>query len=135
VYEKSALSSRFGHAFCIFTNWCGGTKETAGSGKESPTTTEKPKFNYAMGLYKPFNFKESGKLTGFDVEIGAEIARRMGMEPNPVNNLCHRYFNISKYIQKCFKTPDSIQEPSPNFLIQFKNRPRISQEPSPNFPM
>ncbi len=65
---------------------CGGSKETAG-GKESPTTTEKPEFSYAMsGLYKPFNYKESGKLTGFDVEMGAEIAKRMGMEPNPVTN-------------------------------------------------
>lgn len=64
---------------------CGGSKETAGSDKEAPV--EMQKFNYAMsGLYKPFNYKDDGKLTGFDVEIGDEIAKRMGMEPNPVTN-------------------------------------------------
>ena len=30
----------------------------------------------ASGLYKPFNFEENGELTGFDMEIGAEIAER-----------------------------------------------------------
>ncbi len=48
---------------------------------------EKGKLTYAMsGLYKPFNYKEGGKLTGFDVEIGEEIASRMGLEANPVTN-------------------------------------------------
>jgi polar amino acid transport system substrate-binding protein len=66
---------------------CGGSKEAATDTKEPPANAEKPKFNYAMsGLYKPFNYKESGQLTGFDVEIGAEIAKRMEMEPNPVTN-------------------------------------------------
>jgi len=48
---------------------------------------EKKKLTYAMsGLYRPFNYKENGKLTGFDVEIGQEIAGRMGVEANPVTN-------------------------------------------------
>lgn len=48
---------------------------------------EKGKLTYAAsGLYKPFNFEENGELTGFDMEIGAEIAERMGLEPNPVTN-------------------------------------------------
>lgn len=60
---------------------CGDKKEAASGSKE------KAKFTYAMsGLYKPFNYKEGDKLVGFDVEIGAEIAKRMGMVPNPVTN-------------------------------------------------
>ncbi|GBF11190.1 MAG: ABC transporter substrate-binding protein [Tepidibacillus sp.] len=45
-------------------------------------------FSFAMsGLYKPFNFKDKdGKLVGFDVEIGKEIAKRMGMKAEPVTN-------------------------------------------------
>ena len=47
----------------------------------------KGKLTYAAsGLYKPFNFEESGELTGFDFEIGEAIAEKMGLEPNPVTN-------------------------------------------------
>lgn len=60
---------------------CGGKQEATTNGGE------KEKFSYAMsGLYKPFNYKEGDKLVGFDVEIGEEIARRMGMEADPVTN-------------------------------------------------
>lgn len=40
----------------------------------------------ASGVYKPFNFEEKGKLTGFDIEIGEAIAEKMGLEANPVTN-------------------------------------------------
>lgn len=71
----------------LLTAGCGGNQEPAGESHEQDQAAEKAKFTYAMsGLYKPFNYKEGGKLVGFDVEIGAEIARRMGMEPNPVTN-------------------------------------------------
>lgn len=40
----------------------------------------------ASGLYKPFNFEEKGKLTGFDIEIGNAISEKMGLKPNPVTN-------------------------------------------------
>ncbi|MFZ5632316.1 MAG: ABC transporter substrate-binding protein [Bacillota bacterium] len=60
---------------------CGDKKEAANGNKE------KAKFTYAMsGMYKPFNYKEGDKLVGFDVEIGEEIAKRTGMDPNPVTN-------------------------------------------------
>ncbi|MBO8172711.1 MAG: transporter substrate-binding domain-containing protein [Bacillaceae bacterium] len=65
----------------VFTAGCGTSEEPSGSGGEKET------FSFAMsGLYKPFNFKEDGELVGFDVEIGTEIAKRMGMEPDPVTN-------------------------------------------------
>ncbi|QUG42620.1 transporter substrate-binding domain-containing protein [Psychrobacillus sp. INOP01] len=45
------------------------------------------KLTFAMsGLLKPLNYKDNGKLVGFDVEIGTEIAKRIGLEPNPVTN-------------------------------------------------
>ncbi|SFG37147.1 polar amino acid transport system substrate-binding protein [Desulfotomaculum arcticum] len=70
---------------------CGGQsnsgEENNGAENNAEAQKEKPKFTYAMsGLYKPFNYKDGGNLVGFDVEIGAAIAERMGMEPNPVTN-------------------------------------------------
>ncbi len=47
------------------------------------------------GLYKPFNYEEGGELTGFDVEIGAAIAEKMGLEPNPVTNSVGNHHSIS----------------------------------------
>ncbi|MGG0658676.1 transporter substrate-binding domain-containing protein [Rummeliibacillus pycnus] len=45
------------------------------------------KLTFAMsGLLKPLNYKEGEKLVGFDVEIGTEIAKRIGLEANPVTN-------------------------------------------------
>ncbi len=51
-------------------------------------TEENGIFSFAMsGLYKPFNFQDrDGNLVGFDVEIGSEIAKRMGMRAEPVTN-------------------------------------------------
>lgn len=57
--------------------------------KESGTTSAdgKQEFRYAMsGLYKPFNYKENGKLVGFDVEIGEALAKKMNMKAVPVTN-------------------------------------------------
>ncbi|EGK11627.1 ABC transporter substrate-binding protein [Kroppenstedtia eburnea] len=60
---------------------CGGE---ADSGK-GMKLKEEGKLTFAMsGLYKPYNFKQSGQLTGFDVEIGKAIAKEMGLKPNPV---------------------------------------------------
>ncbi|MBP0727096.1 ABC transporter substrate-binding protein [Bacillus sp. RG28] len=58
---------------------CGAEKTTGQASKKE--------FNYAMsGLYKPFNFKEDGKLAGFDVEIGKALSKKMGMKAVPVTN-------------------------------------------------
>lgn len=52
-----------------------------GSTKETNTSEKKEEFVYAMsGLFKPFNYKEDGKLTGFDVEIGEALAEKMDMK-------------------------------------------------------
>ncbi|WP_045573166.1 ABC transporter substrate-binding protein, partial [Desulfosporosinus sp. I2] len=44
------------------------------------------KLTYAMsGQYPPFNFfNEQNELTGFDVEIGQEIAKRINVNPAPI---------------------------------------------------
>ncbi|WP_144548598.1 transporter substrate-binding domain-containing protein [Bacillus sp. X1(2014)] len=57
-----------------------------GSAKETNTSEKKQEeFVYAMsGLFKPFNYKEDGKLTGFDVEIGEALAKKMDMKPKAI---------------------------------------------------
>lgn len=60
---------------------CGGEAD----GDKEMQLKEEGKLTFAMsGLYKPYNFKQSGQLTGFDVEIGKAIAKEMGLKPNPV---------------------------------------------------
>ncbi|WP_328044244.1 ABC transporter substrate-binding protein [Neobacillus mesonae] len=61
---------------------CGQDKD-----KDSGKAADQKEFHYAMsGLYKPFNFKDDGKLKGFDVEIGEALAKKMGMKPVAVTN-------------------------------------------------
>ncbi|MFJ5767853.1 transporter substrate-binding domain-containing protein [Lysinibacillus sp. NPDC093210] len=65
--------------------------ETKAGEKNSTTSDMKlvndGKLTFAMsGLLKPLNYKENEKLVGFDVEIGNEIAKRIGLDPNPVTN-------------------------------------------------
>ncbi|MDX1806358.1 MAG: transporter substrate-binding domain-containing protein [Paenisporosarcina sp.] len=74
-------------ATAILMTGCGSEdKENTSSGAGADyNLLEDGKLTYASsGLYKPFNYEEGGKLTGFDVEIGAAIAEKMGLEPNPV---------------------------------------------------
>lgn len=68
-----------------------GTKKDAGAEKSdgdgSYELMKKGSLTFAAsGVYKPFNFEEKGKLTGFDIEIGEAIADKMGLEANPVTN-------------------------------------------------
>jgi len=64
---------------------CGSKTEGTASDKEK--LVNDGKLTYAMsGLLKPLNYKDNGKLVGFDVEIGAEIAKRIGLKANPVTN-------------------------------------------------
>lgn len=56
-------------------------------GKEKMKLVNDGKLTFAMsGLLKPLNYKENNKLVGFDVEIGEEISKRIGLESNPVTN-------------------------------------------------
>jgi polar amino acid transport system substrate-binding protein len=73
---------------------CGGSEDSSGSegsstegGGNELGLLEEGKFTTAAsGLYKPFNYEEGGKQTGFDIEIGAALAEEMGLEHNPVTN-------------------------------------------------
>jgi ABC-type amino acid transport substrate-binding protein len=40
----------------------------------------------AMGEVMPFDFTESAKLTGFDIDLGREIAKRLGLKHYPVTD-------------------------------------------------
>lgn len=58
-----------------------------GSKGSATDSQKKEDFTFAMsGLYPPFNYKDNGKLVGFDVEIGNALAKKMGMNPKPVTN-------------------------------------------------
>ena len=70
-----------------------GNKDDEASGNTDSTEdagydlVKKGKFTFAAsGVYKPFSFEEDGELTGFDIEIGNELAERMGLDSNPVTN-------------------------------------------------
>ena len=70
-----------------------GTEKSSGAEKGAKASgsgvelVKKGSLTFSMtGLYPPLNFKKDGKLTGFDVEIGTEIAKRIGLEANPVTN-------------------------------------------------
>ncbi len=64
----------------------GGSKGTKNTGGEFELVKKGSLTFAASGLYKPFNFEEDGKLTGFDIEIGNTIAEKLGLEANPVTN-------------------------------------------------
>lgn len=65
---------------------CGSGNNTAPAQGDQQAAGKKD-FTYAMsGAYKPFNFKDNGNLTGFDVEIGQALAEKMGMNPAPITN-------------------------------------------------
>lgn len=34
------------------------------------------------GVYPPFEFRENGELAGYDIDLGNELARRMGVRPD-----------------------------------------------------
>ena len=69
----------------LFLISCGSKKEENISGNTSPATNsgaEKIKIKVGTeGAYAPFTFvDESGKLTGYDVEVVEEIAKRANLE-------------------------------------------------------
>lgn len=76
-------------ATLVLLSGCGTEKENKETTEEKAETklVEDGKLTFASsGLYPPLNFKKDGELTGFDVEVGTEIAKRIGLEPNPVTN-------------------------------------------------
>ena len=59
--------------------------QPAESSSSSSMTREPGVFTFvASGEYQPFSYFKDGQLTGFDIEIGLEIAKRLGLKPNPV---------------------------------------------------
>ncbi|MCM3763362.1 ABC transporter substrate-binding protein [Neobacillus niacini] len=76
-------------ALMLMLSACG-TDEGSKTGQakgEDLNLIKQGEFSFAMsGQYPPLNFKKDGKLTGFDVEIGTEIAKRIGLEAKPVTN-------------------------------------------------
>ncbi|MGM0901515.1 MAG: ABC transporter substrate-binding protein [Bacillota bacterium] len=64
-----------------------GAEKTANESASKHELVKEGALTFSMtGQYPPLNFKKDDKLTGFDVEIGTEIAKRLGLEANPVTN-------------------------------------------------
>ncbi|ELK39826.1 ABC transporter substrate-binding protein [Brevibacillus agri] len=65
----------------------GGGQAGAASGNASAMTKEAGVFVFAAsGEYQPFSYFKDGQLTGFDIEIGNEIAKRLNLQPKPVTS-------------------------------------------------
>lgn len=65
---------------------CGASSEGTGEGEKNNNSESGGKQALTIGTegtYKPFSFKnlESGELTGYDVEVAREVAKRVGMKP------------------------------------------------------
>ena len=79
-------------AMLLILSACGtvkssGTDKAAKASSSGFDLVNKGSLTFSMtGIYPPLNFKKDGKLTGFDVEIGTEIAKRIGLKANPVTN-------------------------------------------------
>jgi polar amino acid transport system substrate-binding protein len=96
--KKLFLTSIISIIFLILLAGCGSNstsneeEKTESDAKKAETEEDLKlvhdgKLTFAMsGLLKPLNYKENDKLVGFDVEIGTEIAKRIGLVPNPVTN-------------------------------------------------
>ncbi|GED66407.1 ABC transporter substrate-binding protein [Brevibacillus reuszeri] len=64
-----------------------GGQAGAPSGEASSMTKEAGVFIFAAsGEYQPFSYFKDAQLTGFDIEIGNEIAKRLGLEPKAVTS-------------------------------------------------
>lgn len=77
---------------------CGDSDEASSEVDEEENTTEETEETSAVetvedgkltfgssGLYKPFNYEDlDGNEAGFEVDLGEEVAKVMGLEPNPI---------------------------------------------------
>lgn len=70
----------------LIATGCGAAKSNSVAATTLDRIKADGKMTYAMsGQYPPFNFYNTqNQLTGFDVEIGQEIAKRIGVSPAPV---------------------------------------------------
>ncbi len=76
MLKKMIMTACFGLALASNAQAAGGLE----------TVKSENELTFAMsGAYPPFNFvDEQGDLAGFDVEIGREIAKRIGVEGEPI---------------------------------------------------
>jgi cystine transport system substrate-binding protein len=84
-------------SFMVVLSACGTSSNNAGDSKKSNQSAQKSDANDLLskvkaagvleigteGTYAPFTFHDkSGKLTGFDVDLATEIAKRIGVKPD-----------------------------------------------------
>lgn len=73
-------------ALCLFLGFLSACGSSSGKDAEQNSTGDSGKKVLTIGTegtYKPFSFKnlKTGKLTGYDVEVAKEVAKRIGMKP------------------------------------------------------
>lgn len=75
-------------AGCGQTTSGGGTGEASSpAGGASAMTKDAGVFTFAAsGEYQPFSYFKDGQLTGFDIEIGNEIAKRLNLQAKAVTS-------------------------------------------------
>jgi len=96
VKKKMGMIAGLMLSISLFVAGCGQSASTGQTGGQSNTTAgssassmtkEAGIFTFAAsGEYQPFSYFKDGQLTGFDIEIGNEIAKRLGLEPKPVTS-------------------------------------------------
>lgn len=53
---------------------------------KAPDLVAPGKLTYGVAAtFAPFEFQENGQNTGFDIEFGAAVAKKTGLEPSPLN--------------------------------------------------
>ncbi|GGJ18273.1 ABC transporter substrate-binding protein [Neoroseomonas lacus] len=56
------------------------------SAQATPSLITPGKLTYGVAAtFAPFEFMLDGRMAGYDIEFGEAVARKMGLEPNPVN--------------------------------------------------
>lgn len=67
----------------LFIAGCG-SESSSSSSSEGMKLVEEGKFTFAAsGEYAPFSVTDgSGKMTGFDIDVANEVAKRLGLEPS-----------------------------------------------------
>lgn len=72
-------------ALSVVVAGCGGgddgSEESRSSSTDGPTTVESGRLTVGSDIpFPPFEFREGGELTGFDVRLTEEMAERLGLE-------------------------------------------------------
>lgn len=61
---------------------CGSSSSSSNSGYKSELVHSNELTIGLEGTYSPYSYRKNGKLTGFEVQLGKAIAKKMGLKAN-----------------------------------------------------